>query len=234
MYARDLEERTLTFGVSGKLIMNALVMYDRETDSLWSQFTGGAVQGPLSGSELEVLASSLTTWGAWRELHPDTLVLDQGGRRRDSYSGYYLSGSAGVLGESNGDDRLARKDLVFGVRLETGAKAYALDALERDAVVNDTIGGRPVVVAFDADTETGVAYAAEIDGRRLTFAAAEPGTGGGAVSDAETGTRWSVATGEAIEGELAGHRLESLPSFAVFWFAWSDYFPDGELYAPEG
>lgn len=63
MYAREVEGRTLTFGVSGKLILNALVMYDRQTDSLWSQFLGVAVQGPLAGTKLEVLPSVLTDWG---------------------------------------------------------------------------------------------------------------------------------------------------------------------------
>ena len=52
MYGREIDEQLLNFGVSGKLIMNAMVMYDRETDSLWSQFLGKAVDGSMKGRTL--------------------------------------------------------------------------------------------------------------------------------------------------------------------------------------
>jgi hypothetical protein len=77
-YARRLAGQELTFGVSGKLIMNALVMYDHPTESLWSQFLSLGVAGPLTGVRLELLSALQTGWGTWRELHPDTLVMDTG------------------------------------------------------------------------------------------------------------------------------------------------------------
>ena len=79
--------------MSGKLIMNALVMYDRQTDTLWSQFLSRGVRGPLSGTQLEILPSLQTTWDQWYQLHPDTQLLDKGGRyNTDSYEGYYRAG----------------------------------------------------------------------------------------------------------------------------------------------
>ena len=75
VYARQVKSTLLTFGVSGKLIMNGLVMYDDETDTLWSQVLGEAVRGPLNGTALEVIPSTQTTLVTWRELHPDTLVI---------------------------------------------------------------------------------------------------------------------------------------------------------------
>ena len=66
--------------MSGKLIMNALVMYDRQTDTLWSQFLSQGVRGPLSGTQLEIVPSLQTSWEQWLELHPDTQLLDKGGR----------------------------------------------------------------------------------------------------------------------------------------------------------
>ncbi len=83
MYAREIQGKLLTFGVSGKLIQNALVMYDRETDSLWSQALGSAVDGDYAGTDLEVLSASILPWSAWLERHPDTLVLDQGDFRTE-------------------------------------------------------------------------------------------------------------------------------------------------------
>ena len=113
MYARDFENRPepITFGVSGKLIRNALVMYDRQTDSLWSQFLGVSVAGEFQGTALEPLSSTLTDWQTRKRLHPETIALDQGGQSFDPYSSYYRDTSAGVLGERNSDDRLQRRSL---------------------------------------------------------------------------------------------------------------------------
>ena len=234
MYGRDVEGETLNFGVSGSLIMNALVMYDRETDSLWSQFLGVGVRGPHTGTALEMLGSSLMTWEAWRELRPDTLVLDQGGRRRDPYDGYYTSGSAGVRGESNTDARLDTKEFVLGLQLDGAQKAYPFRYLRETPVINDSVGGRAVVIAFDQDAGGGRVFDRQVAGRVLTFdASARAAAGGPAVMvDRETGTAWLMLAGEALDGPLAGERLESLPVFASFWFAWSDFHPRSEFYTP--
>ncbi len=102
VFAREVKGQELTFGVSGKLILNALVMYDHQTDTLWSQFLGEAVRGPLTGEKLTLLPVQLTTWQAWKAQHPDTLVLERGGGESpfesyDPYSAYYSSGRAGIL-----------------------------------------------------------------------------------------------------------------------------------------
>ena len=116
MYSRIIDGSEYTFGVSGKLIMNVLVMYDHQTRTLWSQFLGRGVEGELTGVDLEVLPVTQTTWDSWKTLHPDTKVLDKRGRyRTDSYLGYYGSGQTGVIGERHRDDRLDQKELVVGV-----------------------------------------------------------------------------------------------------------------------
>ena len=48
--------------------------------------------------------------------------------------------------------------------------------------------------------------------------------------DEETGTRWTAITGEAVEGDLAGERLERVPSHYSFWFAWKDFYPETEVF----
>ena len=235
MYAREIEGRELTFGVSGKLIMNALVMYDRQTDSLWSQFLGVAVAGDFEGSALEPLASSLTTWGEWRDEHPATLVLDQGGRRHDTYASHYTDGSAGVLGESLPDDRLGRKEFVAGVQWDGGAKAYPFRQLNETPIVNDTFRGRDLLVVFSSDNATVAIYDRTAGGRALTFEAASGAAAEGVaipLRDVETGSVWSGRSGAAVSGPLAGERLELLPSLQVFWFAWSDFFPQTDFYEP--
>ena len=237
MYARELPDgeggtRELTFGVSGKLIMNALVMYDRETDTLWSQFLGRAVSGPLEGTALEPVGVSLTTWREWRTLHPDTLVLDQSRRRGDAYGAYYARDDAGILGESVRDARLPGKEFVLGVQRDDGfARAYPFRALSDEPVVNDELPGGPaVVVAFDPAASSGRVFDRTVDRRALTFERAPPGERGAAIRDRESGTLWSAISGEALEGPLVGQRLAVVPSFAVFWFAWTDFHPDTELF----
>ena len=233
MYGREVQGQQLTFGVSGSPIMNALVMYDRETDSLWSQFLGVGVRGPHAGVKLDLLGSTLTTWQAWRDAHPDTVVLDQGRRRVDSYNGYYASGSAGVRGETNVDDRLGTKEFVLGLQLDGAQKAYPFRYLSETPVVNDSVGGLSIVVAFDATIATGKIYERTVDGRTLTFDTA-PATGGdaAAIVDRETGTRWSRLTGEALGGPLAGTRLVEVPALPAFWFAWSDFHPQSAFMEP--
>ena len=145
MYAREIDGAVHTFGVSGKLIMNVLVMYDHQTRSLWSQFLGQAIEGPKRGVKLDLVPVTQTAWALWTDNHPDTLILDkQGGYRGDSYHYYYRDGQKGVLGESNEDNRLAPKELVVGVSLDGDTKAYPLEALRSQPTVNDSVGGNDV------------------------------------------------------------------------------------------
>ena len=72
MYSREIEGQELTFGVSGKLIMNVLVMFDRETNSLWSQLLGEAVEGPFKDTRLDFVPAVHAKWSEWKEQHPDT------------------------------------------------------------------------------------------------------------------------------------------------------------------
>jgi hypothetical protein len=75
VYARTLNERTLTLIVSGKLWRNSLIMQDVETGTLWSHVTGEALEGPATGQRLEALPSVQTTWEKWLRAHPGTEVL---------------------------------------------------------------------------------------------------------------------------------------------------------------
>ncbi|MCH9039281.1 MAG: DUF3179 domain-containing protein [Chloroflexi bacterium] len=232
MYGREINGRVHTFGVSGKLIMNALVMYDHQTDTLWSQFLRRGVRGELAGTELEVIPVTQTTWAAWLELHPDTVALNKSGRYQgDSYTSYYASRSAGVIGESNSDDRLGSKELVVGVDVQGNTKAYPFAELARRQVVNDSFFGQDVLVYFDKGTNTALVYDRNVDGRKLTFRLeGEPSGVQTILVDEETGSTWLAFTGRAIDGELKGETMERMLSHLSFWFAWTDWNPDTELY----
>jgi hypothetical protein len=235
VYSRQIEGEIHTFGVSGKLMRNIMVMYDRETESLWSQLLGRAVQGPLDGTELAYLPSWLTTWEDWKARHPDTLALVKGYKgSRDPYQDYYENSQAGVQGELRQDDRLAVKQYVVGVTQGDEAVAYAWSTLNDEPVVNDTVGDAPILVVFYAETGTSAVFDRRVAGQTLTFSLAEPGTPSEEmfVVDGETGSRWLGLTGRAIDGPLAGETLDRVTSTSSFWFGWKDNYPKTRIYTP--
>lgn len=227
MYSRDVDGQVLEFGVSGKLIMNVLVMYDCQTDSLWSQLLGEAVEGELKGQKLEFLPSWQTTWEDWKTRYPETLALVKGYRGdRDPYDSYYDSYAAGVIGEEHEDDRLDTKDFVVGVSIEDEAMAYPFWTLNDEPVINDVLNGVPILVIFDPENASGVAFKREVDGRTLTFI----NKGQLQLQDDETGSTWDALTGEAISGELKGTFLDRVKSTSSFWFGWKDFYPETGVY----
>lgn len=164
MYDREIGGRTLSFGVSGALYRNSLIMYDRQTGTRWSHLLGAAVDGPLKGRLLEMIPHRFTSWGEWKRVHPQTLVLSPDQAPYDAYEGYYADGQTGVLGRRREDPRLEPKEIVLGV-MSPSAKAYALRDLERLGVIRDELAGRRVEVIYDPASETAQAFQVE-DGRR--------------------------------------------------------------------
>ena len=179
---------------------------------------------------LDVLTGSLVTWEAWKARHPDTLVLDQLRKRDDPYRGYYASGSAGVIGREVVDERYTTKEFVLGVEAGGAALAFPFRHLSGQTVVNEHLGDHPIVAVFDPHGATGYVFLREVDGRSVTFESIEGDMP--LMRDMETGTVWDSVSGEALEGELAGASLERLPAFTSFWFAWTDYYPDGDVWEP--
>lgn len=210
--------------------MNALVMFDRETRTLWSQFLSQAVEGDLAGTKLDIIPLTMTTWEKWKEIYPDTVALRKPNRGSDPYVGYYSGRSAGVIGEANKDDRLPTKELVLGLGAEGEPVAVPHSQLRTQPLVNLMNSGEPVVVYFEPDTATALAFAREVDGQVLDFELIEK-NGREWLQDEQTGTLWVPFTGQAVNGELAGKGLKRLNAVNVFWFAWSDFYPNTEVWS---
>ncbi len=240
---RRVGERTLTFGTSGMLYQSALVMYDRQTESLWSHFTGQAIAGVLTGSDLETFPVATIAWRDWRAAHPEGLVpsRDTGFDRdygRNPYPGYDDVNNPPFLFDGETDGRLAARERVVGFGLDTQPTAVRLAPLLDQGVIAAELDGRPVVVwalpgttsALDrsevADGRdvgaTGV-FIASHDGQTLSFERVE-----GGFVDTGTASRWDVF-GTATSGPLAGTRLEPVEHVDTFWFAWAAFAPDTRL-----
>lgn len=205
--------------------MNVLVMYDRQTETYWSQLLGEAVEGPLKGTELEFVPSWFTTWAEWKGQFPNTVALEKGSASGDSYSGYYGDGRAGVIGESTDDDRLNTKEFVIGVENMGEAVAYSFDTLRDEVVINDIVGDIPVMVVFVEEGDVGLVYDRRLPDQELTFNA-----DAGQLLDDQTGSIWDPWRGVAVGGPLEGETLIRVPSTRSFWFGWKDWYPDTGVY----
>ena len=215
------------FGSSGFLYRSNKLMFDRETNSLWNQFTGKPVVGPLvdSGIELNVRPVVTESWASWREKHPDTTVLSLNtGHRRDYGSGVayreYFSSDELMFPALADTLRLREKDYVFGIRLTSGAKAWPITAFKDETIINDQVGDTPVVLIGDAATRTVRAYARaervfsyDGDGRLVS----------------QDGAIWSL-TEDGLHAP-GGALARRMPGHLAFWFGWNGYLGQAsELY----
>ncbi len=164
--ARIGDERAL-FGVSGLLYNSDVLLYDRRTQSLWSQIKRQAVSGPLRGQRLAALPLDHTTWRAWRAEHPETLVLstDTGHTRdyrKDPYAGY-ASESGLYFPVSARSKRYHPKERVLGLEVAERFKAYPFAelALTGKREIRDRVKGREVLIRFDAENGSARAFDGE-------------------------------------------------------------------------
>ena len=227
------------FGVSGLLFRNNLIMYDR-TDgerSLWPQMLREAGCGSKLGQPLPLIASSEVTWDRWRGLYQDGLVVVRpGGGLSTAYDRYpygdyeSLENTQLFYPQSVTDGRRPVKERVLGVLDDAdGGKAYPFGELRGDGsavtVVNDMVGGKPVLVVWDNAGEAAFALNPVVDGQTLSFEFTA-----GDIVDAGTGSRWRV-DGLAFEGPMEGTRLEPVEgAYIAFWFAWIAFQPRTELW----
>ncbi|WP_435186491.1 DUF3179 domain-containing protein [Halobellus sp. EA9] len=226
VYDRTVDGRTLTFGTSGKLADDALVMYDRETESEWQQPTGEAIAGELAGRRLTALPAPIVAWAAFRERHPDGVVLqpvrgsaDPGGPSPsevydmtpyERYADGSEFGLYGMRGEgprrSWKRDDLDAKTVVLGVEIGDDHVAYPIDRVAAaGGVVTDTVGAVDVLVVADEGT------AAVFEDPGLEYELRD----GTIRAD---GATWDPTTGESDDGR----RLAPVPSRRLFAFAWQD------------
>ena len=165
-------------------------MLDLETESLWSHLLGEAMEGPLKGTELDLIPSVLTDWESWTSQHPETSVCMM---PRTAFNHRRLEGAA-----------LQR--LCIGLSADDTTKCWTFSLLHEEPVINSEVGSLPVLVVFDAAHGTALLYNRRPRGRELTFEQRD-----GALVDVETESRWDRFHGVAVSGELEGRRLQQLP-----------------------
>ncbi len=242
---RASDGETYTFGSSGFLYRSNKLMYDRQTNTLWNQLTGEPVLGELAGTDvtLDLLPVVLTTWKEWQNQHPDTQVVDIETGFPRNYTpgaayGNYFADAGTMFPVAQRNDILPAKAQIYVLRLDGQPKAYPIDRLIEENVVNDMLGNTNVVLIAPADPvivdgdnqyigEVTYQAGAEVrayDRGKHTF---RPGPDERTLLD-ENGRSWQI-TEDALLGP-AGEESPRLGGHLAYWFGWYAFFPNTLVY----
>jgi len=222
---QGFERGSTTFGVSGRLINNNLVMYDRATEAWWPQIPATSIPGPWNADpgthSLQEFRLVWTTWEQWREHNPETQVLstDTGFAKNygsdpygsyNSRGGYYANDNL-LFPALDGPDTYDNKTVVMGARTPEGAVAFLKDAIREKHVMTGSVGETPVVAVYDDRYDTAYVYT-NPDEERFEY-------DGGSIVGPD-------GTAHAPD-ELS---LSRIHTFDAMWFAWAGYYPDTNSY----
>lgn len=209
------------------LQQGVFTMRDHVTGTLWNHLDGRATGGSLKGARLPMIALQQTTWAAWLAEHPRTTVLAFDTPWQRNYRlvpiGEFAPDEARF-----GDGRLPPNELVLGVESNDTFRGYQLSALKKaGGVVNDTLGGHPIVAAYDGKTGNAMAYSRRVGGTDVKFALTTD-AGRSMLEDTASGSRWTLG-GQPVSGTLATP-LEFVPSIITEWYGWSAYHPQSGIH----
>ena len=212
------------------------VFRDGETGSRWQQSSLEAISRPMQGEHLTLYPLLLTSREGWHRLHPDTLVLKPLPGYAERIPAKNAQLRAGFSLERSAPDDVVRRDnrlraytKIIGLTVGDSSRAFPLDALDRVRIVNEELGGQPILVVHQPKSDTTTAFVARVNGVRLTFD--EANAAATEVIDRETQSRWD-AYGLCTSGKLKGTRLETLIMEPEYWFAWSEFHPATTIYSP--
>ena len=216
-FDRRLGQRVLEFGTSGALYHSALVMYDRQTESLWTHFDGRSIVGDLMGSELELVPVQTMSWSQATQRWPDALVLDRPtgelGRRPYGISPYssYEGMDEPLPGFFQGelDPRLPPRQRVVGLAIDGEAVAIDRRLVERNVTTSIEVSGRTIRL------EHSVGVRSPLDGREVA-------------EGVDIGSISAVALGDD------GSPDQPVPVLDTFWFAWAAYHPNTAVLNRDG
>ncbi len=210
----------IVFGSSGMLYRSNKLMFDWDSFSLWNQFTGEPVVGPLakSGLRLKTRPVVVMTWKDWRQRHPDTRILSlDTGYVRDYGSGvvykdYFASPELMFPVSVRAKKNFRKKDYIFGIRELGLAKAWPLSAFQDRRLINDRIGARNLLLIGDAASRTVRAF----ERKDKEFQSLSSGG-----LKTTSGEIWRITEANLIGPK--GEKLRRVAGILSYWFAWENY-----------
>lgn len=247
VFDRKVDGEILDFGTTGRLRNSDLIMYDRQNETWWQQFTGRGIIGKHNNVKLTQLPSQIVSFNTFNENYPDGKILNRetGSARpygNNPYSGYDDINNSPFLYNGPEDKRLPPMERILSLTAdEKPSLLIPLTILEDAPVLNFAYNEKPVVViatssvqsALDKSrindsrkTPAAAAYSAELDGKTLQFEYS-----GGVLKDKDSGSEWNVF-GTAINGPLEGKALTQLDGGVHFAFAWLAFEPEALIHEP--
>jgi hypothetical protein len=244
VYDRRVGDKVLDFGTTGRLRKSDMVMYDRQTESWWQQFTGVGIVGEMTGVTLMQVPAGIIAFEDFAAAHPAGKVLSRDTGQVRSYGstpyrGYDDINNVPFLFSDPIDSRLPAMERVLNISLNDVHRLYPFQIFENTPVINDQIGDTPIVVMSKRGTlsvldasdinaartiPSATAYSRSVGGETLMFERRD-----GAIVDIKTSSHWNLL-GRAIDGPLAGTQLSTVPSGVHFAFAWLAFRPDSQIY----
>ncbi len=242
---RASDGNTYTFGSSGFLFRSNKLMYDRQTRTLWNQLTGEPVLGTLVGSDvkLNLLPVVVTTWESWLMQHPDSVVLDINTGYERPYIpgaayGDYFSYHDTMFPVWQRSDLLPTKDRIYALQIDGIPKAYPLDILMAEQVINDAVGQTSIVliatrgnIMVDGVSQRRGEVTYDAGGEVRAYSRADqifsPGNEPNTLIDSE-GRTWEVTEDALIGPE--GEVTPRINGHLAYWFGWFSFFPQTQVY----
>ncbi|MEX0964126.1 MAG: DUF3179 domain-containing protein [Pseudohongiellaceae bacterium] len=222
-----------TFGTSGLLLNSNLVMYDRETNSLWSQMLEQSISGSKVLDIPERVQVVETTWETWRTMYPETILMTENTGFSRPYNVYpygsFRTDQALLFNVDNMNDlRLHRKARVLGINVGNNSKVYPVsDFGDSVSLIHDQVGGMDVIAAGSTTQNFAVLFNRQLeDCTTLDFTPVQNQLP--IIMTDNEGTQWDVF-GSAVSGPRAGTKLEKTNSYIAYWFAWTAFFPGTEI-----
>ena len=211
--------QTLSFGLSGDVLDEALVLYDRETESLWPQSRAQAVSGPLSGTVLSLVASQQMPWSEWLATYPDSTVLIP--PDATIHPPTFALPEVGATAEPPFSP--TAHGYVIGVANNNGtAIAFPLETIAEARLINARLDGTALLVVAGDDIGEAWLWRSPAQGDEIAL------DDDGLLRDSATGTAWDGATGRVVAGE--GQALQSVAGRLMHWQAWWDWYPQSEVW----
>jgi len=231
--SRIVDKKKTSFGVSGLLYNTNLILYDRLSDSYWSQMRNQCVAGDLKGTfpKNEVLVE--TTFKTVKDMFQEAQVLSDKTSIYSSdqyefypYGDYKRNNSRLLFPISNEDDRVPGKERVLGVAINNAARAYRISDFSNGTnVINTQLGGVEIVVIGSSQKNYCVAYKNHLTNNSGALTFSNVAEGGQVEFKDNIGNQYNVL-GEVISGPNKGQRLEGTHSYMAFWFAWATFYPN--------
>lgn len=243
VFDANVDGQSLDFGTTGRLRNSDLVMYDRQSETWWQQFTGTGIVGDFNGVRLNRIPSQIISFETFRKAFPDGEILSRntGFSRQygnNPYTGYDDINSNPFLYTGDIDPRLPPMERVLAIAEEAASDKWQLVPLS-------TLESRPIIqlgevvvvatsfassaldksdIASSRLIPAAAAFKASIDGKPVTLSLSDEGQ----LVDEQTGSQWSPL-GQAISGPMEGSQLQQVDDGVHFAFAWLAFDPDASV-----